>query len=353
MPKINPVQVDVLAPNLKRRMSGVTSTVVRLVPLQAQTIAIAALGPRLPEGLPQVSLESLLMMPRRGPSGPRIWHARRNTEMLLGVILKYLLGKKLVLLFTSAAQRHHTAYTRWLLRRMDAVVATSQKSAVFLERPATVIPHGIDTETFCPAEDRTALRHELRLDPEAVIVGCFGRIRPQKGTDLFVEAMLRLLPDFPTLQGVIMGGVTKAHEGFVADLRRQIAQAQLSDRLLILPEHKGFSIAPWFQAIDLYIAPQRWEGFGLTPLEAMSCGVPVVATRAGAFEEMVIDGQTGRIVDTEDIDALTDAARAMLKAPEALRTFGVAARNHTVERFALTREADALNALYKELFARS
>ena len=55
----------------------------------------------------------------------------------------------------------------------------------------------------------------------------------------------------------------------------------------------------------MYIAPQRWEGFGLTPIEAMSSGVPVIATRAGVFEEMILPGETGYIVEYDDIDTIS------------------------------------------------
>ena len=76
-----------------------------------------------------------------------IWHARRNNEMIAGVLLRAL-GWPLKLVFTSAAQRHHTWITRWLIRRMDAIIATNEISASFLKREATVIPHGVDTDTL-------------------------------------------------------------------------------------------------------------------------------------------------------------------------------------------------------------
>ena len=98
----------VIAPNLKRRLSGVTATIARLVPLQVQWIDIAATGPGLPEDIPHIPLGRLLFLSRRRL---RVWHARRNTEMLLGLILRGLFRLKLKLLFTSASQRAHTGYT--------------------------------------------------------------------------------------------------------------------------------------------------------------------------------------------------------------------------------------------------
>ncbi|XDA96813.1 glycosyltransferase family 4 protein [Sulfitobacter sp. LCG007] len=351
MRRVDPATLDVIAPNLKRRYSGVTSTIMRLVPIQAQEIGIATVGPVLPPEVPQIRLRDLITLPRSGPSGPRVWHARRNVEMLAGLALRILLGKRLKLLFTSAAQRRHTGYTRWLIRQMDAVVATSSKSAGYLERDAQVIRHGIDIEGFAPHPDRGALRRELGLDPEATLIGCFGRIRPQKGNDLFVEAMIRLLPDRPDVQAIIMGGVTQPYEAFVNDLKQRIAKAGLTERIRFLPEHRGWTIAPWFQAVDLYVAPQRSEGFGLTPLESMACGTPVVATRAGAFEELVVPGETGLIVDCDDQEALCDAIGEALSDRARLRRWGAAGPPHVAANFRIENEAAALVSLYRRLLA--
>ena len=73
--------------------------------------------------------------------------------MIAGVLLRDVLRAPLKLVFTSAAQRDHQPLTKWLIRRMDAVIATNQRSASFLEVPHTVIMHGVDLEKFHPAQD--------------------------------------------------------------------------------------------------------------------------------------------------------------------------------------------------------
>ena len=136
---------------------------------------------------------------------PLIWHARRNNEMIAGVLLRAL-GWRLKLVFTSAAQRHHTWITRWLIRQMDAIIATSDISASYLKREATVITHGVDTDIYAPPADRAAAFAESGL-PGAYAIGCFGRVRAQKGSDVFVEAMCRLLPRYPDFSAVMVGAV--------------------------------------------------------------------------------------------------------------------------------------------------
>ncbi len=348
LPWPHPDAVDVIAPNFKRRLSGVTATVVRLVPLQARTIGIAAAGPVLPDGVPRLPLWRVVTMPRHGPSGRRVWHARRNVEMIAALALRHLLRKRLALVFTSASQRDHSALTRWLIARMDAVVATSDRTATYLRVPSVTIRHGIDTAAFAPAPDRAALRRRLGLPQDGPLIGCYGRIRAQKGTDVFVEGVAAYLARAPGT-AIVMGRATGGHRAVLAALEARVAQGGLVGRIRFLPEVPVEAMADWYAALDLYVAPQRHEGFGLTPLEAMACGVPVVATRVGAFEELVVDGTTGTLIPPGDPDALRDAVAALLGDQDRLAAASAAARGHVARHFTLHGEADALTALYRRL----
>lgn len=343
----DPAAIDVIAPNFKRRLSGVTATVVRLVPLQAREIAIAAVAPDLPDHVPQIPLSALLTMSR---ARRRVWHARRNSEMLVGLALKHLLRKRLKLLFTSASQRHHTRYSRWLIRQMDAVISTSRRTASYLDRPSTVILHGIDTEGFAPAPDKPALKARMGL-PEGPLIGCFGRIRAQKGTDVFVDAMIAALRDRPGAAALVMGRATEPHKPFLQGLKQRVADAGLDGRILFRPEVPVHEMADWYRTLDLFVAPQRWEGFGLTPLEAMACGVPAIATTVGAFEELVVDDRTGRLIPPGDAGAMAAAVTDLLDHPAERDAMARAARAHVEAEFRLEREARAITAIYRELLS--
>lgn len=345
MPAPDLSQIEVVAPNLKRRLSGVTATVVRLIPVMARQIGIVTTGPGLPADLPHVPLWRMALLPR---DRWRVWHARRNTEMLAGLVLRHIFQRKLKLLFTSASQRDHSGYTRWLIGRMDAVVATSARTAGYLKRPSQVILHGIDTTSFAPSDDRVSLRMRLGL-PKAVLIGCYGRIRAQKGTDAFVQAMISVLPSRPEAVALVMGRATEKHTAFLADLKAHVAAAGLTDRILFLPEVTVDQMPDWYRALDIYVAPQRWEGFGLTPLEAMACGVPVVATRVGAFEELVVPDETGALVDPDDIPALAAATAALIDDPALRVAQSAAARRRVRQGFRIEDEAAALIAVYRQL----
>src|SRR5262249_24273588 len=129
-------------------------------------------------------------------------------------------GWPLKLVFTSAAQRHHTSFTRWLIRQMDAIIATSSISASYLKRESTVVMHGVDTEIYAPPTDRGAAFAGSGL-PGRHAIGCFGRIRAQKGSDVFVDAMLRLLPRYPDFSAIMFGAITPDQMMFANDLKKR------------------------------------------------------------------------------------------------------------------------------------
>ena len=224
--------LQLVVPNLHRRYSGVTATNRMVAPKLARSFRAAWLGPNRPLGIAVIGIAGILKLWRR--DSPLIWHARRNNEMAIGVLLRSL-GWPFKLVFTSAAQRHHSWITRWLIRRMDAIIATSEASASYLKRKATVILHGVDTDRYAPPLDRSAAFAETGL-PGRYGIGCFGRVRAQKGTDVFVEAMCRLLPNYPDFAAVVVGAITVEQQGFANDLKRRIEVAGLASRFLITGE---------------------------------------------------------------------------------------------------------------------
>ncbi len=339
--------VTVIAPNFKRRLSGVTSTIVQLVPaLSRMGLRIAVTGPGLPGELPRVRVRDLWRLWQRPAHGScRVWHARRNTEMAAGIFMRDILQMRLKLVFTSAAQRHHKAFTKWLIRRMDKVIATSARSGSYLQVPHEVVLHGIDTQAFRPAVSEQEAFSASGL-PGKYAVGCSGRIRHQKGTDLFVASMIELLPLFPDWTAIITGRTTAENQVFQRALQQQIDSAGMGRRIMFLGEVED--IKTWYRRFSLFVAPSRNEGFGLTPLEAMSSGAPVVTSDAGAYSELVGEG-AGEVTAAGDGAALTRAIANYLKDAEMTRRSGAVARQHVLARFRLENEARALNDIYAAL----
>jgi mannosyltransferase len=337
--------LQLIVPNLHRRYSGVTATNRMVAPRLAKLFRAAWFGSDAPDGIARMDAADLLKCWRR--SEPLIWHARRNDEMIFGVLLKAL-GWPLKLVFTSAAQRHHSWLTRWLIRRMDAIIATSDISASFLKREATVIPHGVDTDRYAPPADRAAAFVEAGL-PGRYAIGCFGRVRVQKGTDVFVDAMCRLLPRYPDFCAVIVGAITADQTAFANELKKRIEAAGLSSRIVMTGELPIEDLPRWYRRLTIYAFTSRNEGFGLTLIEAMSSGAALVASRAGAAELVVEDGVTGILTPPGDVDALVAALEPLLRDPAAAAAMGARARQRVVEKFSLDTEANKIAEVYRAL----
>jgi mannosyltransferase len=341
--------LQLIVPNLHRRYSGVTATNRMVAPRLARMFRAVWFGPDAPDGIARMGFADLVKLWRR--RGPVIWHARRNNEMIVGVLLR-ILGWPLKLVFTSAAQRHHTWITRWLIRRMDAIIATNDISASFLKRPATVIPHGVDTDTYAPPADRAAAFAESGL-PGRYAIGCFGRVRAQKGSDVFVEAMCRLLPRHPDFTAVMVGAITPEQSGFANDLKKRIEVLGLQSRIVITGELEIEDVQRWYRRLTIYAFTSRNEGFGLTLIEAMAVGAALVASRAGAAELVVEDSVTGVLTPPGDVDALVAALEPLMRDPTSAAAMGARGRGRVLEKFSLDAEAGAIAEVYRTVMPLS
>jgi mannosyltransferase len=337
--------LQLIVPNLHRRYSGVTATNRMVAPKLAKMFRAAWLGPDVPDGIARMGILNLAKLWRR--RAPLIWHARRNNEMIVGVLLQSL-GWPLKLVFTSAAQRHHSWITRWLIRRMDAIIATNDISASFLKRAATVIPHGVDTKLYKPPVDRAAAFAQAGL-PGRYAIGCFGRVRAQKGSDVFVDAMCRLLPRYPDFTAILVGAITPEHTAFANQLKKRIEAARLQSRIVITGELGIEEVQRWYQRLTIYAFTSRNEGFGLTLIEAMSVGTALVASRAGAAELVVEDGVTGVLTPTGDVDALVAALEPLMRDPASAIAMGIRAQARVLAKFSLDAEANRIAEVYRAL----
>jgi mannosyltransferase len=231
---------------------------------------------------------------------------------------------------------------------MDAIIATNDISASFLKRDATVIPHGVDTKVYKPPVDRAAAFAQAGL-PGRYAIGCFGRVRAQKGSDVFVEAMCRLLPRYPDFTAVMVGAITPEQTAFANDLKKRIKAAGLQSRILITGELGIEEVQRWYQRLTIYAFTSRNEGFGLTLIEAMSVGAALVASRAGAAELVVEDGVTGVLTPPGDADALVAALEPLMRDPALAIAMGVRAQTRVLTKFSLDAEAAGIAGVYRAL----
>ncbi|MDE0371170.1 MAG: glycosyltransferase family 4 protein, partial [Rhodospirillales bacterium] len=263
--------IDLVATNLHRSYTGVSATAAAVIKSQAGRYRMLLAGRALPGCMPPVPLRRAFRFSRSPAPGRKfvLWHVRRNNEIRAALLARNILKLPVRIIFTSAAQRRHSAVPRWLISQADAVIATTEEAAAFVPNVHAIVHHGVDAERFRPAENRAAA-WKLGQYPGKFGIATIGRVRPEKGTDLFVEAMIRLLPHYPDATALIVGKVTASQRRFQSELKRQIDAAGLTKRIIFTGEIASGQLPQLVRSLSLLIAAARYEGYGMTPLEAMA-----------------------------------------------------------------------------------
>ena len=344
-------EIEVIIPNLNRRFSGILGSVLSVAPHQTKDVRFAQIGYQFPMDIPRLGwLEFFKLTAAPLPDGrPRIFHSRRNMEMLTGVILKYIFRRKIHLLHTSAAQRIHSAWTNFLFRQMDTIIATSPRTATFLPRkPDFIIPHGVNIEKYRPAEDRLSEWAQSGATGKYGI-GIFGRVRPQKGVQEYVDALCEVLPRHPDFTAIIVGETTPQFFQFESNLKNKIKKLGLEKQFLWLGKLPIKEVPEWFRRVSIVAAISRNEGFGLTCLEAMASGAAVIGTMTGAFDTLIRDGVDGFVIPCNNTAALAEAFEKLLSSPEMTEQMGKSARQRVCDSYTIQKEADAITDVYKKI----
>ncbi|MDC0712437.1 glycosyltransferase family 4 protein [Stigmatella sp. ncwal1] len=213
------------------------------------------------------------------------------------------------------------------------------------------IANGVDLDTFRPAgaEERHALRARLGL-PQGPVVTYSGRLAPEKGVDVLLEAWALLVRARPEATLVLLGNGPEE-----AALRGRVAQLGVGDSVRLMGAVAD--VPAWLRASDVFALASRTEGLPVALLEGMACALPSVATRVGGTPEVLEDGVHGRLVPSETPGALAKGLLEALDPGTGLR-WGAAARERVEARFSLDAIAHRLLQLYGGLvheraFARS
>ncbi len=253
-------------------------------------------------------------------------------------------GTDVTVVGNDPSYRRVMAYS---LEQADGITAVSR----FLEKetlrsagvtlPVRVIPNFVDMERFLdePCPEATKLRH-----PGEGVVVHVSNFRPVKRVLDLVEAFAVCRSQRPLCLWMVGDGPDRA----AAEARAQ--ELGVADAVKFLGSQDDIErILP---CADLFVLPSEFESFGLSALEAMACGVPVVATQSGGLPEVVEDGVTGRLVPVGDITALAGTISGMFSHPEQMKAMGEAARRRAFDLFRRDRVVPRYLSFYRELLGQ-
>ncbi|MEX1235136.1 MAG: glycosyltransferase family 4 protein [Roseovarius sp.] len=340
---------ELIVTNFNRNFTGVSATAAGVLRAQAPRYDLALAGQPLPGCPAPVTIAKARRLSRRAPEGRDfvIWHVRRNTEMHAALWARDVLRLPIRIVFTSAAQRRHSALPRWLISRMDAVIATTERAADFVPHVRAVVPHGVDCAAYQPAPDRAAAWAATGY-PGQRGIATIGRIRPEKGTDRFIDAMLRLLPDQPDVTALVLGRAGRRDLAFLQELKARVAAANLQERIIFAGEVSPEALPALLHGLSMVVQLPVYEGYGMAPLEGMASGVPFVATDAGYYRDFSMGETAGWIV--RDAPEAATALSALLRDPKRHASMASAARAAATARFSIEGEADGIGAVYDMLW---
>ncbi|HUP05524.1 MAG TPA: glycosyltransferase family 1 protein [Caldimonas sp.] len=301
-------------------------------------------------------------------------HANFFMSGLVGLRLKEIFGVPLVMTFHALGlvRREHQGpndgfpairidIERCIVRHAERLVAECPQDEADLVRlygadPASIstIPCGVDLDEFAPVA-RAGARRALGLADDEFVVLQLGRMVPRKGVDNVVRA-LALLPRELKARLLVVGG-----EGATPDPARtpEIARLQglahelgVADRITFAGARRREELPACYGAADVFVTTPWYEPFGITPLEAMASGVPVIGSAVGGIQYSVVDGITGFLVPPRDPCVLAERLRHLHANPWLAQAMGRAGVRRVRALFTWERVTADLVDVYESLAAR-
>jgi len=270
---------------------------------------------------------------------------------------------------TSAPER--IAVEERVIRTVDRVIAQcpSEESELIDDYGAprdkvVVIPSAVNTAVYRPVA-RVEARRRIGLDEDGPVVVYVGRMLPRKDVRNVVRAFALLLRRYEEEARVtdatplllLVGGETANPDPVatpeIGELQRLAAELGVAARVRFTGKRQPDALRDYYSAGDVAVTTPWYEPFGLTPLEGMACGVPVVGSAVGGITYTIAGGETGLLVPPRDPESLAAALHDLLAAPERRHCMGLAARARVERLFTWPIVAQRTAALYEELTADS
>ncbi|MGX5820331.1 glycosyltransferase [Chitinophaga lutea] len=219
----------------------------------------------------------------------------------------------------------------------------------------TIAPCGVNPDEMFPVDKRLARRH-LKLPEDETILLQLGRMVPRKGVDNVIEALGRLPYTGRRVRLIIVGGEAEVcGQGMnpeIARLKKIAREAGVQSDVTFAGRRNRDELKYYYAAADLFITTPWYEPFGITPLESMACGTPVVGAAVGGIRYSVVDGETGVLVPPRDPEALAAQLHRLLSAPEQLRQMGEKAIRRVQSLFTWQHVARKMVLVYENVITR-
>lgn len=218
----------------------------------------------------------------------------------------------------------------------------------------TIIPCGFNKDEFYPV-DKAYSRNLLKLGSHEMIILQLGRMVPRKGIDNVIRALALIDNSEIPVSLVIVGGENNSDQNLSAEhlrLLNLVKDLKLSDRVVFTGRKERDELKYYYAAADLFITTPWYEPFGITPLESMACGTPVIGAAVGGIKYSVIDGETGFLVPPDCPAALSEKIIELLTNKLLMIEMGRNAVNHVHLHYTWQIIASKMKNLYEEVLQK-
>ncbi|HEV2107008.1 MAG TPA: glycosyltransferase [Thermomicrobiales bacterium] len=212
------------------------------------------------------------------------------------------------------------------------------------------VPPGVDLELFSPGDQRSS-RKALGIPGDRAVILFVGRVDPIKGIETLLEAIERWPSDGAEPLVVFVGGELEGNGtpvGALADVAALADDLGIAERFSFVGSQPQDKLPLFYRSANVVAVPSKYESFGLVAIEAMACGIPVVASRAGGLAFTIEDGETGYLVPVAEPEPLTEALVRVVGDPNLQRQLGTTARDAAL-RFSWPAVASSILHMYQRL----
>ena len=254
--------------------------------------------------------------------------------------LDFMEAKTLHFFIVKLLRNHLFKLEQEIVEKSDMLTAVSNSCADefrayhSIKKEITIVHNGVDTNFFVPSKNRSNLRSVIYT----------GRFEVFKGLSDLIECSGIVCKKYPDVKFILVGSGT-----ILDSLKKQVSKLKLENNIIFTGSLSKSQIIEYYQNATIFVLPSYREGFPTSLMEAMSCGIPSIATNVEGSAELIKDSENGLLVPQKNPEKLAESVIYLLENEEFRNKIGANARNHIVKNYDWEKITDGFEKLYHRL----
>jgi glycosyltransferase involved in cell wall biosynthesis len=208
-----------------------------------------------------------------------------------------------------------------------------------------IVPNGIDLSEFINMPYKGEFKKKYSLNENDKIILYLGRIHRTKGIDILIKSFKEVIDSLDCVKLILVG----PDDGYFNDVKDLIKKLALEKNIIITGPLYGKEKLEAYTDADIYVLPSRYETFPMSVLEAYACSKPVIASNVGGLKELILNGETGLLFESENIEQLANNILSLINDREKSKKIGIKGKQFVYDNFSIERITDVLVNCYKKI----